>query len=291
MKFSQTFLYLLAELTRLKLTLFVVLSSATGFVLSRQGISLQALPILLAVFLLASGASALNQYQERKEDSRMERTKGRPIPSGRLSPPSALFISLLLLLFGFILLTHLDKPETFGLGLLAVAIYNGVYTPLKKRTYLSVLPGALVGALPPAMGWISGGGTLEPQLLVLFTFFFLWQVPHTWLLLLEYRKDYLRAGFAHLLLRGECKGAESILWVWIVATVVCSLLIPLFNDDPSLGNLVGLFSLGLLTTLRTSRKLLSGISKDSLRFTSRAFKLYIISVMVLLNLNRIMKIG
>lgn len=283
-------LSLLVDLTKLKLSVLVTLSSATGFLLSHPGISLDMIPMLAGVFLLSSGASALNQYQERREDSRMVRTKERPIPSGRLSPEAALLISLLILLFGFITLLSSTRWEVFGLGLLAIAIYNGVYTPLKKRTFLTVFPGALVGTIPPAMGWVSGGGGLEPQLLALCTFFFLWQVPHTWLLLLDYRKDYLKAGFP-LLPTGKRQTAEHLSWIWILATVVCSLLIPLFSTGRSLWNLAGLLSLGLLMTYKASRELLIGVSGDSLRFTFRAVNLYMLSVMVLLNLDRISRFG
>ncbi|MCX8116991.1 MAG: protoheme IX farnesyltransferase [Desulfobacterota bacterium] len=284
-------LSLLADLTKWKLSLFVALSAATGYLLADRTTPLEMVPMLLATFLLASGASGLNQYQERREDGLMERTKGRPIPSGRLSPEAGLLISILLLFFGSISLLLAATWKTFLLAMSALFLYNAVYTPLKKRTLLAIVPGAWVGAIPPAMGWTSGGGGIEPQILALCTFLFLWQFPHTYFLLQSYRKDYLKAGFAPLLQRGEDLLPEKVLWVWIMATVVSSLLIPFFGSDPSLWNLFVLTSLGLLLIYKTTRRLLFGVPRGSLRFAFRAVNLYMLSVLLLLNLDRIVRIG
>jgi protoheme IX farnesyltransferase len=280
-------LVLLLELTKFRLSLFVALSAATGFILAYQGIDLKMLPVLSGVFLLASGASALNQCQERKEDLLMERTKGRPIPSERLSPLSALTISFFLLASGFCLLSGFNDLETYGLGIVAVLLYNGVYTPLKKRTLFAVLPGALVGALPPAIGWSSGGGQMEPQIFALCSFFFIWQIPHSWLLLLDYRKDCEKAGFPSFVQTGDQNQVEKISWVWIFATVVCSLLIPLFGLGNSLFNLGGLLLLGLLLIWRASKTLLIRSKTDSLRFVFRTINFYMLSVMALFSLDQL----
>jgi protoheme IX farnesyltransferase len=281
-------LVLLLELAKFRLTLFVSLSAVTGFLLAHQGITLKMFPMLVGVFLLASGASALNQYQERKEDLQMERTKRRPIPSGRLSPLSAMNISFILLASGFCLLYISTSWETFGLGCAAVLLYNGVYTPLKKKTPFAIILGALVGALPPAMGWSSAGGRLEPQLFALCSFFFIWQIPHSWLLLLNDLKDYQKAGFPSLVQTGGQHQFEMISYVWILATVVSSLLIPLFGIGNSLLNLGGLLLLGLLLIWRASKTLLIRSKTDSLRFAFRTINFYMLSVMALFSLDQLL---
>ncbi len=282
-------LSLLAELTKFRLSLFVVLSAATGFILATQGVSEEMFPMLLGVFLLSSGASALNQYQERREDLLMERTRGRPLPSGRLSPSSARNISFLLLFSGFCLLFVFNDWGTYGLGVVAFLLYNGVYTPLKKRTLFAVIPGAVAGAIPPAIGWSSGGGQMEVQIYALCSFFFVWQVPHSWLLLLDYRNDCRKAGFPSFVENGRRHQVEKISWVWIFATFVCSLLIPLFGIGTSLFNLSGLLLLGILLIWRVSKTLLIRSHKESLRFTFRTINFYMFSVMVLFSLDPFLK--
>ncbi len=279
---------LLFELIKFKLSLFIAFSSGTGYLLSHQEISIKMLPMLAGVFLIASGASALNQYQERREDRLMERTKDRPIPSGRLSPRSALHISCLLLISGFCLLYAFLNWEPSGLGLIAVLLYNGVYTPLKKKTLFAVIPGGLVGAIPPAIGWTAGGGQMEAQVLALCSFFFIWQIPHSWLLLLDYRKDYQKARYPSLIQTGGQNQVEKISWVWIVATVVCSLLIPLFGIGNSLFNLGGLLVLGFLLIWRASKILLFRTRIEPVRFAFRTINLYMLSVMVLFSLDHLL---
>ncbi len=278
-------LQLLFELTKMKLSLMITFSGGTGFLLAYQGIFYPIGPTLLGIFLLASGASALNQVQERKEDLLMERTKNRPVPSGRLSPKVAFHVSSFFLISGFSVLYGFASQEAFGLGLLAVLIYNGIYTPLKKKTLFAILPGALVGALPPAIGWFGAGGSMDPQIVALCSFFFLWQIPHSWVLLIEYQKDYQKAGFPSLVSSGGRNQVKKISWVWMIATTVCSLFIPLFGARGSWFNLGGLLLLSSLLTLKTSNLLLFQSHTRSLHFAYRAVNLYGLSVMIILNLD------
>ena len=211
--------------------MFSTLSTFTGFILARRGLSSDVIFPILGVFLLASGSCALNQYQERQNDQLMERTKGRPIPSKKLSPSTALKISIGLLLFGSIILYVGAHWSALGLGLFAMFWYNGVYTSLKRKSPFAAIPGALIGAIPPLIGWVSGKGhlSLDPQILAISFFFFIWQVPHFWLLLLNSGKDYEKAGLPSLTRIFSSAQLSRITFMWIFATAAACMMIPLFG--------------------------------------------------------------
>jgi protoheme IX farnesyltransferase len=148
-------------------------------------------------FLLCGGCSALNQVQEREYDARMARTRHRPLASGRMAPGRGLLWAALFSLAGLALffLAGGWPPLLAGLGVLAV--YNGLYTPLKRVTPMALLAGGVAGAAPPLTGWLAAGGRfLDPHVLGVAVIFYLWQVPHFWLLAEKHREDYGRAGFA-----------------------------------------------------------------------------------------------
>jgi len=187
-----------SDLIKYKLSLAVVLSAVAGYYLKSNLFDKHLLLLASGVFFLASGAAALNQYTERISDSVMERTKNRPIPSGRIEATYALSISLALLLTGGLLLI-VNGIIPFTLGIINVLLYNLLYTYLKKKSVLSIIPGALVGALPPLIGFSSAGGSIfNLKILVFSAFIFLWQLPHFWLILIKYGREYEKAGFASL---------------------------------------------------------------------------------------------
>lgn len=277
----------LFKLIKVRLSIFVTLSTATGFILTYQGISLKMVPALVGVFLLVSGCSALNQYQERREDLLMERTRSRPIPSGRISPSFVLKVSFVLLSFGVGLLGLLTDLTSCGLGILAALLYNGVYTPLKKKTLFALFPGALVGAIPPAMGWIAGGGDLDARMLALSSFFFVWQIPHTWLLLLDFRADYQKAGFPSPVQLWGLPQAENISCLWVLATVVSTLLIPLFGIATSCFILGGLLLLAIIPVWNVFQILLIQSRSTPFHLAYKAMNRYMFLVMVLLSLDHL----
>jgi heme o synthase len=185
----------LARLTRLPIALLTTLSTLAAFVLARPAAASVALPATcLAVLCLALGASALNQCQERDLDGRMPRTRDRPLPTGALTLRTALLVSSALIASGAALL-YAIRPLAAGLGLAAVLLYNGFYTPLKRVMAFVAIPGGVIGMLPPAIGWTAAGGAIDDtRLMALATFFFVWQVPHFWLLLLRRGDEYVAAG-------------------------------------------------------------------------------------------------
>ena len=213
-------------LGKLKISFFASLSAATGFLLADRppgGV----LPVLTAgVFLLACGASSLNQYQERDCDALMARTAGRPIPAGRIKPGHALCFSLVLIGSGSFVLffTGSLAPPLLGLG--AVLWYNGFYTWIKARTAFAALPGALAGAIPPAIGWMAGGGGLgELPLAALCLFFFLWQVPHFFAHLLTFGAEYEATGRPSLTAVFTAVQLGRLVSQWLFASAVSLQLI------------------------------------------------------------------
>ena len=186
-------------LSKSGICLSVALSAFTGYVLAAHHADFRLWLLLPGVFSLATGASSLNQYQERSLDARMMRTRMRPLPSGKISPPQAILFSLTLAAAGFVLVLSAAGAAAAVLGIAAIIWYNGVYTFLKKRTAFAVVPGAMVGAFPPAIGWVAGGGNLRShELIVLCMFLFMWQLPHFWLIVLRYSLDYEQAGLPTL---------------------------------------------------------------------------------------------
>jgi protoheme IX farnesyltransferase len=218
------------SLVKWRISLFAALAAGLGYVLKTGAASLHILYPMGGVLMLAAGAGALNQYQERGLDAQMKRTRHRPLPSGLLTPCNALFVASMFILYGLALLGLGSGLQAAALGLFAVIWYNGVYTWLKRITAFASVPGALVGAVPPMIGWISAGGqATDITILALAFFFFIWQIPHFWLLLLKFRDDYRQAGLPTL--QGKLSNAQiaRITFVWTSAAGTASLLIPLFD--------------------------------------------------------------
>lgn len=219
------------ELAKVKITGAVAFSTFLGYVLFNGKINLGLLLPTLGIFLLACAASALNHYQEYDTDALMERTKNRPIPSGSVSPGKALAFAILLTLIGGYVLYIGAGYVGLQLGILALLWYNAIYTPLKKKTAFAVIPGSLIGAIPPAVGWVAAGGPIyDIKILMVSFFFFIWQIPHFWLLALKYGKQYEQAGFPSITTVYSPKSLRNITFVWTIAAAIAALFIPLFGN-------------------------------------------------------------
>ena len=209
----------LLELTKFRIALVSTLSAGTGYLAFSRACR-PGLPLCLAgTLLMAMGSAALNEVQEHRLDALMDRTRLRPIPSGRVAPQAAALLAASLAITGFLLLLAQDPPPAF-LGLLAMAWYNGLYTPLKRLTAFAVVPGSVIGALPPAIGWSAAGGSLlDPSILALACFFFLWQVPHFWLLALLHRAGYEQAGLPTLARHFQGPQILRLIFTWTCAAL------------------------------------------------------------------------
>jgi len=208
-----------------------ILSFAVGipgvmvYLLATDSINNNLAIAFLSIFLLALGVSALNQYQERHLDALMPRTKNRPLITGRISEREALSIIGLLISLSLITIYSILDYKGVLIFISVVIIYNGIYTPMKTVSPYAVFPGALLGVIPPILCWMTAGGDLlDPSFLALAWFYFIWQIPHFWLLVLVYHEDYKKANFPTMV---ELLGGESlarITYIWILFTIISALM-------------------------------------------------------------------
>ena len=225
------FLQQTACLCRAWIAFFATCAAVTGGLLASQQSHSIVGVTALAVFLLAAGASALNQYQERDIDARMKRTRHRPLPAGIISPSQALSVALLLIFSGLSMLAFACGKGPVLLGMIALLWYNGAYTYLKRLTAFAAVPGAIVGMIPPVIGWTAAGDRFtDPRLLVVCLLFFLWQVPHFWLQVLHHGEEYEQAGLPSLTEVLGKRQIARITLIWICSTAVASLLLPLYGN-------------------------------------------------------------
>ena len=184
------------SLTKPRLNLLVLVTTLAGLYLaSPEGVALATLVhTLVGTALVAGGAAAFNQVWERKTDALMARTRGRPIASGRLGATEGAWFAALLATSGFIELASFVNLLSAAIAALTLGTYVLAYTPLKRRTSLSTLVGAIPGALPPVIGWAAAEGTITLPAIVLFGIVFLWQMPHFLAIAWLYRDEYVAAG-------------------------------------------------------------------------------------------------
>jgi protoheme IX farnesyltransferase len=188
------------ELSKYRLSLLVLLTTAAGYVVgSPSGMDWPGLAaVLLGTTLAAFGANALNQCMEADRDARMIRTRGRPLPSGRLTPRAAWTYSVFIGAAGPAFLWAAVGALPAALALLCELIYVALYTPLKARSTLNTLVGAVVGAIPPLIGWAAAESGLSGGAWALAAILFVWQIPHFLALAWMYREDYARGGYCML---------------------------------------------------------------------------------------------
>jgi heme o synthase len=184
-------------LTKPRLNSLVVVTAGIGYYLGASGnaeIS-SLLEAVLGIALVAGGAAGLNQIYERETDSLMFRTRMRPLAAQRVTAGEALVFSLTLAAVGLGAIAATSNFLAAFLALLTLISYNVVYTPMKRRSQLATLVGAVPGALPPMIGWVAARGALTPEAWALFAIVFVWQIPHFMAIAWLYRADFGRAGF------------------------------------------------------------------------------------------------
>jgi protoheme IX farnesyltransferase len=204
------------DLIKYKLSLAVLLSALTGYFISGSVNAGSFLFMASGLFLLAASAAILNQYSERSTDRLMERTKNRPVASGKVTERQAILIFIFFFSAGLLLLSF-NGIKPVLLGILNVVLYNIVYTRLKRITILAIIPGGFVGAIPPLIGYTSAGTEIiSPEILFFSVFMFLWQIPHFWLLIIRYGEEYRKAGLATISSYLNETQLKKVIFLWIV---------------------------------------------------------------------------
>lgn len=238
------------ELTKPRITALVTFTTLVGFVMgSRGGVAVFALLATLGgTALVAAGSMTLNMLIERDTDALMRRTRGRPLPAGRLRPADALWFGLALTSLGLLALLLSVGALPAAVALSTWGSYLFAYTPLKTRTSLATVVGAFPGALPPVIGWTAARGALEPGAFVLFAILFLWQIPHFLAIAWIYREDYARGGLPMLPVldpAGRITGRQAV--AHSLALLLVS-LVPSFAGMTGPFYLAGALALGVALT-------------------------------------------
>jgi heme o synthase len=217
-------------LTKPIITLSVAFSAFTAYIMHEGGFTDGWLSMYLGVLLTAAGSSTLNQIQESEPDQLMERTKNRPLPAKEISIQTAAIWAIILVASGACLLWIFANPFASVLAIITIVWYNGIYTPLKRFSPWAILPGAIVGAIPPVIGWVAAGGSImNHHILYLAFFFFIGQVPHFWLILLRHSDDYEKGGFPSINTTFTKPQISRLTFSWTLATAITAIGLPIYG--------------------------------------------------------------
>jgi len=283
------FLAGLWALTKPEINFLIAITVLITFLVASQSSQpvsiLAAFNAIVGTLFVSSGTAALNQFVERRSDSRMRRTAQRPLVIGSVTPRTALLFGMTISVLGLVYLDLWANPLSSLIAGFTSVMYLAVYTPLKRITPLCTAIGAVPGAAPPLIGWAAATGTLGHEALTLYAMLFLWQFPHFMAIAWMYRDDYERAGYRVL-----PRFHERRLFVALQATVPSLLMIPV-SLVPVIGNEAGRVYLAGAITLALVFALLSiRFARNTTNLAARqllfASIMYLPIVLVLLLLDR-----
>jgi protoheme IX farnesyltransferase len=271
-----------SELTKPRIAFLLVLTAAAGFYMGSDAGFNWTLFInaMLGITLLAFGSATLNQFIERNIDGLMERTAGRPLPTGKLSGKEALIFGILLCLAAEIYLAFAVNPLTAFLGLTVIIGYVLLYTPLKTKTSASTAIGAFPGAMPPLMGFTAAADTITLGAWVMFAMLFLWQFPHFLAIAWMYREQYAKAGILMLPVvepEGKITARQIVIFTILLIPVSLS---PFFIQEASGKPMAGIIYL-IGAILLNGWFLYASIQTARLKTIPQARKLLLVSVLYL----------
>ena len=279
------------ELIKIRITFFVGMSAAFGYLLANGNVSGGMVLPVLGIFLLSCASAAANQYQEVATDVLMHRTSKRPLPAGVVTPAFVLTFILILSAIGSTLILLTGNLTALVLAWLAFISYNGVYTPLKKVTPFAVIPGSFVGSFPVMAGWAAAGGQLlDARLIAVAVFFFIWQIPHFWLLMDLYSVDYERAKFPTLRLIYKEAAISVLIYAWMIALAISSLLFITSGVVDNLFGRIGLAALGIWLALSTFPIVQQSVDKRATKAAFMKINVYVLAVTLLVMIDKLMRI-
>lgn len=231
--------------TKMGLSISVVFSSLAGYLLAADVVNFQTLFFLaIGGYFMVGASNVFNQIIERDLDALMDRTKNRPIPSGRMNVTSAFILAIILTIAGLSILYNINE-RTAMFGAISICLYTSAYTPLKTKTPLSVFVGAIPGAIPFMLGWVAATGKFGIEAGVLFMLQFFWQFPHFWAIGWFLHEDYQKAGFNMLPTGKRDKGTALQAIIYTVWTVLISIVPVLgFTGRLQLSVVAMIFTLG-----------------------------------------------
>jgi heme o synthase len=270
-------------LTKFVLSFAVSLSALLAYVMATGTIGLDAFIATFAVLLVALGVSTINQVQEYKEDAQMERTKNRPVASGKISPLKALVIGAFLIVVSLVLIYDLLGYIGLDLFLLAFLWYNFFYTPLKKKSAFAVVPGAILGVIPPAVGWLAAGHSLyEIEFYGVGIFYFIWQVPHFWLLVMLHYGGYEKAGYPTAMERFGKISLQRMTFVWMIFTIQAGIYMSFIFEIQSMIVVILLVLTGLGTVYSGLPLVKKGFALTDARKVFREFNsLFLLTIILI----------
>lgn len=271
------------ELSKLKIMIPVSLTGFTGFFLFDPHISLKIFLISSGILLLAISASVLNQIQEADIDGRMNRTHNRPIPAGRIKIWKAAVFFLICLFSGTVILFTAGNLKAAIIGLITIFWYNIIYTYSKRITAFAVVPGAITGALPPLIGWVSaGGGEWDRTIIFLEFLFFTGQIPHFWLMILKYGEQYKNAGMPSLTSVFNPVQINRLTFVWTVSSVAAALFLCYFGIIRSGILIIILLAASAITIWKFSDLIRASVDRNNYTRYSMVLYFYFLVIIVLL---------
>jgi protoheme IX farnesyltransferase len=231
---SDNLFQIILELSKIKITVAVALTTIAGYILASRSYDTGFLLPTAGIFLLACGSSVINHLQEQRTDAIMTRTRLRPLPAGKVSFNFAVFLAAAEVLAGSLVLFFSAGFTALSLGLFALVWYNAIYTNLKKITPHAVIPGSLIGSIPPLVGWVSAGADLfTMHALIIALFFFVWQVPHFYLLAIKYGREYEMAGLPSVTKIYTLSGLKMNIFTWIIITAMAAIVLSLVQVTAS----------------------------------------------------------
>ena len=284
-------LHAFLELIKIRITFFVGMSAAFGYIIAANDISSGMILPVLGIFFLSCGSAALNHYQERDTDTLMHRTNKRPLPSGLMSPGSVLALVFGLSVVGSVLLISTDNMMALVFSLLAFLSYNGIYTPLKKITPFAVIPGSFVGSFPVMAGWAAAGGyILDPRLIAVTSFFFIWQIPHFWLLMHMYSADYERANFPTLRMYFDERTLAVLTFLWMVILVFSSIFFMTTGIVSNLITQIAIAALGIWLVAGTYNIIPSRGDKRANKSAFMKINIYVLAITLAVMIDKVLSL-
>lgn len=270
-----------AQLFKLKLTSFVVISAVFGYFIGATTYNItEIIFLIIGGFLITCSSNAFNQVIEKNHDKLMERTKNRPLPLNKMSVKEAIWVSSILGLIGIAMLWMLN-PLTGILGALAIFMYVAIYTPLKRVSTISVFVGAFPGAFPPMLGWVAATGGFSLEAGILFAMQFAWQFPHFWAIAWKVNDQYKKAGFKMLPFGKKNRTTATIILVSSLVLFASSILPEYIHLTGRIAT-VGLFILSGLMVYPAIKLLQTLDDKYALRIMLMSYLYLILSLTIIL---------